>query len=48
MRLGCSLLALPIYAAGYMLIYHVQVPAFERYVLIESREWKTRIGEAGT
>jgi peroxiredoxin len=43
--LGCLLLALPMYAAGYMLIYHVQVPAFDRYVLIESRDWKTHIGD---
>ena len=43
--LGCLLLALPIFAAGYMLIYHVQVPAFERYSMIESRDWKTHIGD---
>jgi peroxiredoxin len=45
MSLGCLLLTLPMYAAGYMLIYHVQVPAFDRYVFIESRDWKTHIGD---
>ena len=45
MSLGCLLLALPIFAADYMLIYHVQVPAVDRYVLIESRDWKTHIGD---
>lgn len=45
MPLGCLLLTLPIYAAGYMLIYHIQVPAFDRYVLIESRDWKTHVGD---
>jgi peroxiredoxin len=45
MSLGCLLLTLPIFAADYMLIYHVQVPAFDRYVSIESRDWKTHIGD---
>jgi peroxiredoxin len=45
MSLGWLLLTLPMYAAGYLLIYHVQVPAFDRYVLIESRDWQTHIGD---
>jgi peroxiredoxin len=45
MLLGCLLLTLPMYAAGYMLIYHVQVPAFNRYVHIENRDWKTHVGD---
>jgi peroxiredoxin len=32
-------------ATDYALIYSVQVPAFQRHVMIESREWKTRVGE---
>ena len=28
-----------------MLIYHVQVPAFDRYLLIDSRDWKTHVGD---
>jgi peroxiredoxin len=43
--LGCLLLTLPMCVADYMLIYHVQVPAFERYVSIESRDWKTHVGD---
>lgn len=39
------LLALPTYAAAYSLIYHVQVPRFERYVMIEGRDWQTHVGD---
>ncbi|REK18347.1 MAG: TlpA family protein disulfide reductase [Planctomycetota bacterium] len=39
------LLALPLYGASYALIYRVQVPALDRYVLIENREWKTHLGD---
>lgn len=46
MPLGCLLLTVPMYAAGYLLIYRVQVLAFERYVLIENRDWKTHIGDS--
>lgn len=44
--LGSLVLSLSSYASGYMLIYRVQVPAFDRYVLIESREWTTHIGDS--
>ncbi len=43
--LGCLLLTLAVCAADYALIYHVQVPAYDRYVLIEHRDWKTHVGE---
>jgi thiol-disulfide isomerase/thioredoxin len=29
---------------NYLLTHSVQVPAYERYVIIESRDWKTRVG----
>jgi thiol-disulfide isomerase/thioredoxin len=38
-------LAAAIGAVNYWLIYSVQVPAYERFVMIESRDWTTRIGE---
>jgi peroxiredoxin len=46
MALGCLLAVLPTYAAGYALIYAVQVPAYDRYVLIENRDWQTHVGDA--
>jgi peroxiredoxin len=39
------LLFLAVSAADYGLIYSVQVPAFDRYVMIESRDWRTRVGD---
>jgi hypothetical protein len=39
------ILAAAVGVAGYWLIYSVQVPAFERFVMIESRDWSTQIGE---
>lgn len=32
-------------AADYLLIYRIQVPDFQRYVMIGSREWQTKIGD---
>ena len=32
-------------AAAYALIFSVQIPAFQRYTMIENREWKTHIGQ---
>lgn len=43
--LGCLLLTFGMVAADYILIYHIQVPAFDRYVMIESRDWKTQIDD---
>jgi peroxiredoxin len=43
--LGAFLLALPTYAASYALIYGVQAPRFERYMMIEGREWQTHVGD---
>lgn len=45
MSFGCLLLSLPLAAASYALIYHVQVPACDRYVWIESRDWMTHLGD---
>jgi peroxiredoxin len=45
MSVGCLLLTLPMCAADYVLIYHVQVPAFVRYKWIESGVWRTHIGD---
>ena len=45
MSFGWLLASLSTFAAGYLLIYQVQVPVFERYVLIESREWQTHVGD---
>jgi peroxiredoxin len=43
--LGCLLLFAAVSGANYGLIYAVQVPAYERYVAIESRDWRTRVGD---
>lgn len=45
--LGVLLLTPPLYAADYLLIYRVHVPAYEQYVLIDSRshDWKTHVGD---
>jgi peroxiredoxin len=43
--LACFLLVAVASAVNYHLLYSIQVPAFERYVAIESREWKTQVGE---
>jgi len=45
MSLGCLLASLLMFVAGYLLIYRVQVPAFDRYVLIENRDWRTHVGD---
>ena len=43
--LGCFLLFLASAAANYAVIYRIQVPAFDRYAMIESQSWLTRVGE---
>ena len=45
MSLGCLLLTLPVCVSNYLLIYRVQTREFERYVMIESRDWQTHIGD---
>lgn len=44
--LSFALLFLATAGANYGIIYNVQVPRFERYMLIENRDWKTRVGDA--
>lgn len=44
--LSCAFAFLAAAGANYALIYRVQVPNFDRYVMIESRDWKTRVGDA--
>jgi peroxiredoxin len=43
--LGCLLFFAAVSGASYGLIYTVQVPTYERYVMIESRDWRTRVGD---
>lgn len=43
--LCCFLLFLTISAANYVVFFFVQVPAFQRYVMIEGRDWQTHIGQ---
>lgn len=31
--------------ANYALTHSIQIPAYQRHVMIESREWKTRVGD---
>jgi peroxiredoxin len=42
----CSLIFLAAVGANYAIIYRVQVPNFDRYVMIESRDWKTHVGDS--
>jgi peroxiredoxin len=43
--LGCLMFFAAVSGANYGLIYAVQVPTYERYVMIESRDWRTRVGD---
>ncbi len=43
--LATTLLAAGTSAAAYALIFSVQIPAFQRYVMIENRDWKTHFGQ---
>jgi peroxiredoxin len=42
---ACLVVTLSVYAGCYALINFVQVPAYERFVMIENRAWKTQLGE---
>jgi len=43
---GCLVLFIVVSGISYELIYAVQVPAYERYVMIESKDWRTYVGDA--
>jgi peroxiredoxin len=44
--LGCTLLFLAMTAGNYIVFYRLQVPAFERYAIIEQGgKWKTNVGD---
>lgn len=43
---GCMLGFLAVSAANYCIIYAIQAPAYRRFVMIESRPWKTRVGQS--
>jgi peroxiredoxin len=45
LALGCISLIVGLSAANWMLIYSIQVPAYLRYIMIENRDWMTRIGD---
>lgn len=42
---GALLVALSAYSASYALIHSMQVPAYERFMMIENRPWKTHAGD---
>jgi peroxiredoxin len=42
---GFMLGFMAISATNYYLIYEIQMPAYARFVMIEGREWKTRVGQ---
>lgn len=45
MALAGLLVAMLAYSACYALINSVQVPAYERFAMIENRDWKTHVGD---
>ena len=46
LTVGLVLLCAAASGANWHLIYGIQVPAYSRYVMIENREWMTRVGDA--